>query len=295
MAELGIPYTLTSNYGRAVFGNCDAATADPDFVGDLAVDSGISGLLGAPDTRQGGGNRPAGEGGYDAGGLVGRRQGTISGITRADGTEMVGVNAKLRKLYAATHCVDSDGVLSWTPSGTTVARMLRVRRLNGPDPAGRRPKTWQVTLESRDAWPLDLVERTSSSTNISSTREAFTHPANDGDHPAYVWYRVRFTDWATLTVGTGVGAPTILSIDNPGSTAQVEVDLFPWSASAYLVSDGSDVTSWCTGPGTTGGTSLPINWSELIPDPGATLSLGMSHPSSTTDAVTTHLRRRWFA
>ena len=80
MTELAIAYALESQYGRAVFGNCDAATADADFVGYLDAENPITGLLDMPPSRLAGGNLPGGDGGYDGPGLRGRRQGTISGM-----------------------------------------------------------------------------------------------------------------------------------------------------------------------------------------------------------------------
>lgn len=289
MAEIGISYVLQTGAARAVFGNNDSALADADFAGYLDSESGISQLLDPPQGRLGGGDKPGGDGGYDSGGLVARRTGTISGWIPP--VSMADTNARLSKLDAALQCVAVDGALSWTPSGSTIERMIRVRRQSGPEVTGRRPKKWQATLTSRDPWPFDTVERVNSSagTVVGSYRN-LPMPTNDGQLPALVWYRWTFFGSCDITTTT-FPFDRIVGVNKPGGGGDT-IDLFPETGQAFRVSDGLDVYSWIYGAGTTGGGTMPILWDRLIPEAGETQEWQI--PAGAGNFLECHMRRRWF-
>lgn len=156
--EIGIAYAFQGPDGtRAVVGNCDAATADPDFVGYLDPENGITGLLDAAETRVDGEDLPGMDGGAFGASWLGRRSGTVQGILLPN-SDMPTVNLAERKLKRATRALRSDGVLTWTPSGESIQRMLRYRRDQKPAVSGRRPKAFQVALVSPDAYVLSAGE-----------------------------------------------------------------------------------------------------------------------------------------
>lgn len=159
MAEIGIAYTLIGPDGtRAVVGNGDAAYADPDFVGLLDGDNGITGLLDTADVRESPSDLVEGDGGIDGAAWLGRRSGTLQGILNP-WLEMPGVNRAEARLKRAARALRADALLIWTPSGESGARMLRVRRQGRVAISGRRPKQFQVSLSSRDPYVLSADEQ----------------------------------------------------------------------------------------------------------------------------------------
>jgi len=159
MAELGIAYVLTGPDGtRAVVGNCDAASSDPDFVGFLDPTNGITGLVDAADVRESAAELVAADGGIHGPFFLGRRPGTIQGlIVPTSDLDPTTVNAAIQRLKRATRALRADGLLTWTPTGGS-ARMLRVRRQQRPSISGRRPKAFQVALVSTDPYALAVNE-----------------------------------------------------------------------------------------------------------------------------------------
>lgn len=157
MAELSIAYELIGPDGtRAVVGNSDAARADPDYVGSLDPENGITGLLDAPATRLQTTDLVEADGSTAGPGFATGRPGTMQGLLRPDAPELA--EAALSKLKRATRALRSDGILRWTPSASSSPRMLRFRRQAGPTPSGRRPKAYQVSLWSGDPYALAASE-----------------------------------------------------------------------------------------------------------------------------------------
>jgi hypothetical protein len=141
--ENGIPYVLTGPDGsRAVFND----DTDPDFVGLLDGEKGITGLLDGADVRENGMDLVEGDGGVHGAFYLGRRSGTLEGIIWPD-PDMTAVNAREQKLKRATRALRADAVLSWTPTGGTTRRLL-VRRKERVAITARRPKEFQVQLVS---------------------------------------------------------------------------------------------------------------------------------------------------
>lgn len=143
MPENGITYVLTGPDGtRAVFND----DTDPDFVGLLDGEKGITGLLDGADVRENGMDLVEGDGGVHGAFYLGRRSGTLEGIIWPD-PDMTAVNAREQKLKRATRALRADAVLSWTPTGGTTRRLL-VRRKERVAITARRPKEFQVQLVS---------------------------------------------------------------------------------------------------------------------------------------------------
>ena len=153
MPEIGIPYVITGPDGTRAVLNDDA---DPDFVGYLDSEKGITGLLDGAETRENGEDRVEGDGGVHGPFYEGRRAGTLQGFIWPE-PDMTTVNARESKLKRATRALTADGVLSWTPSGG-VARRILFRRRERPAIAGRRPKEFQVSLVAADPWVLSTAE-----------------------------------------------------------------------------------------------------------------------------------------
>lgn len=148
MAETGIAYTLVAADGsRAVVGAGDIATTDPDWVGYLDPDNGITGLLDGADVRESASDLVEADGGSHGPFFEGRRSGTIQGVFFPV-EDMAVVNAKRDKLLRATRALRADTLLRWTPTGSSIERELRVRRQQRPLFGGRRPKTFQIALVS---------------------------------------------------------------------------------------------------------------------------------------------------
>lgn len=159
MAELSIPYEIIGPDGsRCVVGNCDEAMADPDFVGFLDGENGLTGLLDTADLRERYEDLVEGDGGIDGAGWLGRRTGTLQGVLVPHASSMEVVNLAEDRLKRATRALRADGILRWTPSGSS-ARMLRIRRQGRVAISGRRPKAWQISLSSRDAYILSADEQ----------------------------------------------------------------------------------------------------------------------------------------
>jgi hypothetical protein len=158
MSEVGIAYVLTGPDGtRAVVGNCDAAVADPDFVGYLDPANGITGLLDGAEVRETTSDIVGGDGGIHGPFWLGRRPGTVNGVLLPN-SDMPAVNLAERKLKRATRALRADGTLTWTPSGESLQRMLRYRRQQKPGITGRRPKAFQIALVSADPYVLSSSE-----------------------------------------------------------------------------------------------------------------------------------------
>lgn len=159
MAFVGIPYELIAADGtRVVFGNSDAARADPDYIGTLNPDSGIVGLLDAASVRESSTDLVEADGASHGPFWLSRRSGTVEGLLRPDSLDPVVVAAAESKLKRASRGLRSDLILRWTPPNDSSPRQLRCRRQDGPRITQRRPKAWQATLVSADPYALASTE-----------------------------------------------------------------------------------------------------------------------------------------
>lgn len=155
MTELAIPYSITSPSGlRLVVGNSDTAKADPDWIGWLDPENGITGLLDGAEIQASILKRPRAAGVLMGPGLRGERSGTIQGVIdpNVSATIVEQRAQKIRRVMAEIE--KADGILRWWPSSDGIGRRLRVRNVARPDVRGRRPKTFMLTLSSRDPYVL---------------------------------------------------------------------------------------------------------------------------------------------
>lgn len=158
MAEVSIPYIFVGPDGtRAVVGNCDPAVMDPDFVGYLDPENGITGILDGADVRESASDLVEGDGGTHGPFWLSRRAGTVQGLILPN-ADMPAANAAWAKLKRATRALRADGFLRWTPSGESIERQIRFRRQQRPTQTGRRPKAFQLAIVSADPYALSSSE-----------------------------------------------------------------------------------------------------------------------------------------
>lgn len=162
MAELSIAYDLEHPDGtRIVFGNADAASDDPDFIGYLDPDNGLAGID-SPELREASALIVGGHGGIPYDHFHGRRPFVVNGQHRTDVAPAVH-NALEQKIKRATNAMRRDelALLRWTNSGFP-ERRLAVQR-NGPPRVGigRRPKSFALELVCSDYRILSELERDS--------------------------------------------------------------------------------------------------------------------------------------
>lgn len=147
---VGLPYIFTSPTGaRAVVGNSDDAKADPDWVGFLDPDNGVST---ARTIRDGGEPLVEGDGGIHGDNWHDRASLVFAGILDPNAAPATR-DALRRKLQAATHALRADAHLTYTPPGTYL-RHWWLRRVQDPAFAGRQPTTFQVQMISERPYAL---------------------------------------------------------------------------------------------------------------------------------------------
>jgi hypothetical protein len=220
VAFVSLPYELIAADGsRAVVGNSDAASTDPDFVGYLDAESGITGLLDRASVRESSTDLVEADGASHGPFWLSRRAGTVTGLLFVGGLDTTVVAAAESKLKRATRNLRSDGILRWTPPGASSPRQLRVRVQDGPRITARRPKAFQVTLVSADPYALASSESSvvitagaaageigitnpitnPMSTTLSPTGQDFV--INQGDAPT----------WPRFTITVPITNPQILN------------------------------------------------------------------------------------
>lgn len=161
--ELSIAYEIIGPDGtRVVLGNGDPATVDPDWIGYLDPENGISGLLDGADIEENVDSVVAGDGGLQGPNFRGRRQGTIQGVIAPNASTQL-AETYIQKLKRASAALRGDALLRWTPTSDGIQRRMRLRRQSKPAFAGRRPKTFQLVMTSPDALVLAATE---SNTNL---------------------------------------------------------------------------------------------------------------------------------
>lgn len=156
--ELSLVYTFVGPDGtRAVVGNCDAAAADPDFVGFINPDNQITGLDGA-EVRENADNLPEQDGGYHGPFYEGRRP-VVVHIDLPPWLTAAQTSALERRLKRATRAYRGDTVLTYTPSDLGVELELKLRRNGKVNTTGRRPKQVQIPMVSADPATRATVEQ----------------------------------------------------------------------------------------------------------------------------------------
>lgn len=224
MAFVGIPYELIAADGsRAVVGNSDAAAADPDFVGYLDAESGITGLLDRASIRESFTDLVEADGASHGPFWLSRRAGTVTGVLFVGGLNTAIVAAAESKLKRATRALRADGIFRWTPPDASSPRQLRFRVQDGPHITARRPKAFQVTLVSADPYALSSTESSivitpgaaageigipnpitnPITTSLAATGQQFV--VNQGDAPTWPRFRIDgpITDPQVLNNTTG--------------------------------------------------------------------------------------------
>lgn len=209
MSWAGIVWELIGPDGtRAVVGNCDAATVDPDFIGTLTADSGVQGLTDAASVRESTSDLVERDGATHGPFYASRRSGTIQGLLQPFSLDPIVVSNAESKLKRATRALRADGILRWTPPNDSAPRQIRFRRQDGPRVTGRRPKTFQATLVSTDVYALGSNEQSvvitagaaasetgiahpitnPISTTLNATGQQFV--VNQGDAPTWPRFKV---------------------------------------------------------------------------------------------------------
>jgi hypothetical protein len=159
VAILDIPYELIAPDGtRAVVGNSSAAQQDPDWIGMLDPESNIQGLLDTATVRGAAQDLVEADGQSMPPLWLGGRSGTIQGTILPSSLDLAAIELAGSKFKRATRALRADGILRWTPPQDSSPRQLRVRRQDGPRDTGRRPKGFQVTLQSPDPYALSSSE-----------------------------------------------------------------------------------------------------------------------------------------
>jgi hypothetical protein len=154
-AFLDVLYEILGPDGsRAVVGNTSTAQQDPDWIGMLDPEQGIVGLLDAAPNRLSYSDLVEADGGSDGPGFASKREGTINVVLLPSTLDLVAIASADSKFKRATRAKTADGIIRWTPPNDSSPRQLRFRRQDGPRTSGRRPKTSQVTLTSRDTFAL---------------------------------------------------------------------------------------------------------------------------------------------
>lgn len=151
--ELSIPYEITGPDGtRVVVGNSNTAKADPDWIGWLDPENGISI---SREIRQSAEDATDVEGGYH--GLFHRGRATINLQGSLDPT--LGITATETKLQRATRALRTDALFKFTPTGYPT-RAFWVRLAQDPVFSGRRPKQFNAQLVSQRPYALSPEETT---------------------------------------------------------------------------------------------------------------------------------------
>lgn len=148
MPQLGTPYTLVGPDGtRAVFNS----PTDPDFVGYLDSDNGVTGLLDTADVRESYMDHVEAHGGSQANNFFSRKTGTLQGvIVWPDTTSLNFLESQLKRASRGMGA-SAPAILSWTPDGS-ITRQMRVWRQGKVTITGRRLKNFIVPLASPDAF-----------------------------------------------------------------------------------------------------------------------------------------------
>ncbi len=213
--ELSIPYAFSAVDGsRFVVGNSDAAKADPDWIGTLDPEAGITGLLDGAEVRPGASLAlPQGDGSILGPSYVGGRSGAVQG--KLDPNVAVATReAYEQKVRTALYAMRAaDGLLTWTPSAIgALPRMLRVRAVGRPDFRGRHPKTFMLTLASPDPYVLSRDEASLTLGPLNGATNVGTGGSTGHVGDGYAWPR--------FYLDGPINTPTLYQYNNPGYQGQ---------------------------------------------------------------------------
>jgi hypothetical protein len=148
MAQVSTAYVITSPSGvRAVVGNSDAARADPDWVGFLNPDDGVTGLDSA-DVRESADLLVEADGGVHGAFYFGRRPFSLNGWLDAN-AEFDTVMEYEDKLLAAVNAMREDGTVVWQ-KGARPETGVWFRLGAPPRISGRWPKRFTLPLVAAD-------------------------------------------------------------------------------------------------------------------------------------------------
>lgn len=148
--QLSIPYELVGPDGaRAVIGNSDVARADPDWVGFVDPETGITGLDGA-DSRGSVETLTEADGAYVGPVYDGARP-VVLHVILDPSAPIATLNEYERKLKRATRGMRDDAFLRYTPDELGIELELRLRRNGKPNITGRRPKVAQIPMIAADS------------------------------------------------------------------------------------------------------------------------------------------------
>lgn len=181
--QLSAAYELVGpDTTRIVFGNSDDAIADPNYVGWLSPDEGISGLD-SPEVREHSQDISGAHGGLHFDFLHGRRPVTASIVINPE-QDIAAILAAEQKIKRATNAMSDDAVLSWTNTGYP-RRMLRLRRQQPPRIDGRLPKVAHIAMISADYRLLSATENASAEVN-SGVDVGVTNAGDERASPRFV-------------------------------------------------------------------------------------------------------------
>ena len=147
--ELDGPYVITGPNGyRVVLGNGDTARADPDWIGFLNPDDGVTGLDSA-EVRESADLLVEADGGVHGAFYRGRRPFTLNGWIDTN-TDLDVMSERIDKLLAATDAMREDGTLTWQESHRPETGVWFRAASGGARISGRIPKRFTVPLVSAD-------------------------------------------------------------------------------------------------------------------------------------------------
>jgi hypothetical protein len=142
--QIDIPYTLVGPDGtRCVFND----PSDPDYIGRLDAESGITGLD-SPEVRESADVLVEDDGGIHGNFFHGRRPVVLQGWIHPD--PISEANRRMDRLLRASNAMRADATLTWTETGSD-ARTLFLRRQQPARITGRRPKTFMLALVQADS------------------------------------------------------------------------------------------------------------------------------------------------
>jgi Siphovirus-type tail component, C-terminal domain len=271
MAEIGIPYLLVGPDGtRAVFND----PSDPDFVGYLDGENGITGLLDGAAVRENTVDRVEADGAIHGLFWRGRRVGTLQGILRPEASIAVILGAEQR-LKLASRGLRADCQLRYTPTGQTHERVLFLRRTAAPSITGRRPKQFQVALASADHRVVSSEEEL-----VTIAAGGTGEASNEGDE---------WASWRAVLNGP-LTNPRIVNADLSGQQVALNVPTVTIDEGESLTVDQARRTiTWNDGNDAFWTLNFAAStWFELAPASSSTIHLEATAGAGTMDFMFRH-------
>lgn len=248
MSENGAIYTVVGpDSSRAVFND----PTDPDFVGYLDSENGVTGLLDTADVRESYDDYVEGDGGVAGPSYLSRRTGTLQGIISPN-AGIADVNVKEQKLKRASRALRGDGALYWTPTGRPALRLL-VRRQGRLVIDGRLPKKFLLPLASTDAYVQAASESNLPITPGGGAGDAgFSSPISDPFGTVYnVAGQLLVTNagtadaWPRFRIDGPITNPTVRN----GTTGKQWTLTYNLAAGDFLIVDAKARTVLLSGTG----------------------------------------------